>query len=151
MTHLQTALMGMGYIPDGYQMPKEDLNNIKLAVKLDITHPKEKMATTGEIMNYIEEYVCEKLNIKKALLSSKYRGAKVVEARHIIRFLSYEFTDNRCALKLLGWRFYNSDHSTIIHSIETVCNLRDTEKEYKATIRRFEEAISLHFPLLRRK
>ncbi|MDH5397570.1 MAG: chromosomal replication initiator protein DnaA, partial [Cyclobacteriaceae bacterium] len=55
--------------------------------------------------------------------------------------LAKEFT--RHSLKAIGMHFGGRDHSTVIHSIQAVDDLMDTNATFKATVQDLKKRIKL--------
>lgn len=77
----------------------------------------------------IQKMVCEHYGVAYDDLLSKTRKREIVQARQITMFLAKKFTKN--SLKSIGEHFAGKDHTTVIHSCQTVENLMDTDAEYK--------------------
>jgi chromosomal replication initiator protein len=65
-------------------------------------------------------------------LKSKSRLRSNVIPRQVAMYLAKELTN--LSLKSIGYHFGGRDHSTVIHAIQTVNDLMDTDKEMKATV-----------------
>ena len=83
----------------------------------------------------IQKMVCEYYEITYDKLQAKTRKREIVQARQISMFLAKQFTKN--SLKTIGDHFGGRDHTTVIHSCQTVKDLMDTDtmiRDTKATI-----------------
>jgi chromosomal replication initiator protein len=86
----------------------------------------------------IIETVCEhfKLNLKD--LQGRSRVRERVFARHIIFYLLRKHT--KMSLKSAG-DLFGRDHTTVIHSIDTLNNLMYTEPDVRAEVELIEETV----------
>jgi len=87
--------------------------------------------TIDEIKNLVSEYY--KLNIKD--IESKSRKHEIALARQTCMYLAKKFTTS--SLKTIGSHFGNRDHSTVLHSCQTIDNYIVTDKKVKNSIDTF--------------
>lgn len=76
----------------------------------------------------IEDIACEIWQIPKESLYVKTRKREVVEARQVLMAYGKQKTGNSFAKVGKG---FNKDHATVIHSVKTVKNLRETNKAFR--------------------
>lgn len=76
--------------------------------------------------------VTEQYQVRIADLKSKSRLRNIVIPRQVAMYLAKELTN--LSLKSIGYHFGGRDHSTVIHAIQTVNDLMDTDKEVKQTV-----------------
>jgi len=88
--------------------------------------------------NVIETLVCNYFNENIEDIRKKHRHRNFVVCRQIIMFLMRRHTQT--SLKEIGQRF-NRDHTTVIHSVVAVCNLIDTDENYKNQIAYLESQL----------
>jgi chromosomal replication initiation ATPase DnaA len=84
----------------------------------------------GETVSYIED----RRELSMEAIDSKSRIRELVEVRQIMMHILRVYGDY--SFKEIGIAFGGRDHSTAIHSKDTVYDLCDTDKAYKA---KFEE------------
>lgn len=84
--------------------------------------------------------VSEILGIPSNKMSAKTRVREVVEARQISMYFIKKYT--KMSLKAIGELFGGRDHTTTIHSLNTVKDLIDSDEDYKARILRIENILS---------
>lgn len=77
----------------------------------------------------IQHMVCDYYNVSYDSLLAKTRKREIVQARQIAMYLAKKFT--KSSLKSIGEHFSGKDHTTVIHSCQTVENLMDTDPVYK--------------------
>ena len=64
-----------------------------------------------------------------------------VQARQITMFLAKAFTKN--SLKTIGEHFGGRDHTTVIHSCQTVKDLMDTDSLFKESVMELQQKVHL--------
>ena len=116
MTQLQATLTNMGYIPYGYELPNEDAELIIQAVKEDGKTRVKKILTMEDIM----ESVCECSGREEIHIKSKWRKKEIVLARQMFCFFARK--EIHISLKQIGLFCGGRDHSTVIHSVQTINN-----------------------------
>jgi chromosomal replication initiator protein len=84
----------------------------------------------------IQKMVCDHFNVPYDKLLQKTRKREIVQARQITMYLARAFTKN--GLKTIGEHFGGRDHTTVIHSCQTVKNLMDSDATFK------EDVLELH-------
>jgi chromosomal replication initiation ATPase DnaA len=85
--------------------------------------------------------ICEFYHITLDQIKSKSRKREHVLARQIAMVYFKEKTDY--SLKRIGSLFENRDHSTVIHAIQAIQNLLDTDKKF---IQQHKQIIELLTP-----
>ena len=84
----------------------------------------------------IQRTVCQYFSLPEDILRAKTRKKEVVLPRQIAMFLSKKFTNH--SLKSIGLHFGGRDHSTVIHS----CNTIEREMESKPDLKRLVDTLS---------
>ena len=82
-------------------------------------------------LKYIEDTVCNFYNLEVSLLHTKRRTREIALARQMTLFLARNTT--KLSLKTIG-EFYKRDHTTVIHSVQTIRNLIDTDSQIKEEV-----------------
>ncbi len=90
---------------------------------------------------FIQKTVCEHMDIDMEKIVSKTRKREIVQARQIAMYFCKQFTDQ--SLKKIGGAFGGRDHSTVIHSFQTVQNLAETDKDYHRNLIQIEKVIKM--------
>ncbi|TGE22259.1 chromosomal replication initiator protein DnaA [Hymenobacter aquaticus] len=83
-------------------------------------------------LDFIQKTVAEYFSISLDLLKAKTRKKEVVTARQVAMYFAKEHTSH--SLKSIGFHFGGRDHSTVIHSVQTVSDLIDSDKNFRNTI-----------------
>ncbi len=98
-----------------------------------------KTSTKELTIGNITKTVCEFYNIPYDKLLAKTRKREIVQARQISMFLSKEFT--KSSLKTIGEHFGGRDHTTVIHSCQTVKNLMDTDPLIRDHVKELQQKV----------
>lgn len=110
-------------------LAESSLRNIPLSIELardvigDIAMLEEKRVTAEQI----QQEVCEHFQVPMSLLVGKSRKQEIVFARQVAMYLIRELTN--ASLKTIGNHFGGRDHTTVMHSINIIEGLRDTDDE----------------------
>ncbi|MEX0884396.1 MAG: helix-turn-helix domain-containing protein, partial [Cyclobacteriaceae bacterium] len=62
----------------------------------------------------------------------KTRKKEIVIARQVAMYFSKEFTNH--SLKSIGYHFGGRDHSTVIHAVQSVNDLMETDSVFKNAV-----------------
>lgn len=89
----------------------------------------------------IQKMVCDFYEVPYDRLLEKTRKREVVQARQITMYLAKMFTKN--SLKTIGEHFGGRDHTTVIHSFQTVKDLMDTDLLYRESVMELQQKIQL--------
>jgi chromosomal replication initiator protein len=108
-----------------------DIDLAKKVLRNFIRHPNKEIT-----INDIQKMVCDYFNVPYDKLLQKTRKREIVQARQITMYLARSFTKN--GLKTIGEHFGGRDHTTVIHSCQTVKNLMDSDAAFK------EDVLELH-------
>ena len=91
-------------------------------------HEQERRIT----IDSIQKSVAEKFGIKQAQLKEKSNAKDVVRPRQVAMFLAKELT--QASLPEIGRSFGNKHHTTVIHSIRKIEELRKSDPDLNKTI-----------------
>ncbi|TKC00109.1 chromosomal replication initiator protein DnaA [Pedobacter cryophilus] len=98
--------------------------------------------TSKEIsMEYIQKLVCEYFEVPVEMVKSKTRKREIVQARQISMYLAKSHT--KTSLKSIGAFFGGRDHSTVIYACQTVEDLIDTDKKFKAYVHDIQKKLKM--------
>ena len=89
----------------------------------------------------IQKMVCEYYGVNYDKLLHKTRKREIVQARQITMFLAKSFTKN--SLKTIGEHFGGRDHTTVIHSCQTVKDLMDTDSVFRENVMEVTQKVQL--------
>ncbi len=93
-------------------------------------------------IEYIQKLVCDYFSIPVEQVKSKTRKREIVQARQISMFYAKDLT--KSSLKTIGMHFGGRDHSTVIHACQTVNDLMETDKKFKADIEEIAKRIKMN-------
>lgn len=111
--------------------------NIDLARKMI---DKFVINTSKEVsIDYIQKLVCDYFNITIDVLNSNKRQRPIVQARQLVMYFAKEYT--KSSLASIGNYCGNRDHATVLHALRTVNNLRETDKQFRASFNDLEKKI----------
>lgn len=124
-------------------LAQSSLNRKEIDVELAKRVLKNFVRTsTKEItIDTIQKMVCEYFNVGYEKLLHKTRKREIVQARQITMYLSKQFTKN--SLKTIGEHFGGRDHTTVIHSCQTVKDLMDTDQFFKESVQELTQKVQL--------
>jgi len=93
-------------------------------------------------IEYIQKLVCDYFTIPVEQVKSKTRKREIVQARQISMYYAKDLT--KSSLKTIGMHFGGRDHSTVIHACQTVNDLMETDKKFKADIEEISKRIKMN-------
>ncbi len=119
------------------------LNKKEIDLELAKSVLKNFVKTSNKEINIsdIQKMVCEYFNVDYDVMLSKTRKRDIAQPRQITMYLAKKFTNN--SLKAIGEHFAGRDHTTVIHSCQTVENLLDTDPEYREKYLEIEQKVQL--------
>ncbi len=80
-------------------------------------------------ISYIINTVCEEMGTSQADFFTTTRKRNVVQARQLSMYFAKKYT--KASLNIIGEQCGGKDHATVIHSLKTVANLLDTDKQFR--------------------
>ncbi len=104
-----------------------DLPLAKQMLKNFIKHSNKEIS-----IEYIQKLVCDYFEVPVDMVKSQTRKREIVQARQISMYLAKQHT--KSSLKSIGMHFGGRDHSTVIYACQTVDDLMDTDKKFKAWV-----------------
>lgn len=115
---------------------KVDLSLVKQLLK-DIVC--EIDAQTG--IDYLQQVVAKQYKVSPDDLKGKSRKRELVMARHTAIYLARVYT--KYSLKYIGSYFGGRDHSTVVHALDNVNSLMDTDRYFRNQIEDLKKTIKL--------
>ena len=100
-----------------------------------------KTAAREMTIENIQKLVCDYYHVSYDRLLTKTRKREVVLARQITMYFAKKFTKQ--SLKTIGDHFGGFDHTTVIHSCQTVENLMETDTEYKENLLELQQKVQM--------
>jgi chromosomal replication initiator protein len=92
-------------------------------------------------IDYIQKTVSEFCKVSIDQLKDKTRKKEIVMARQMAMYFSKEYTN--LSLKSIGYHFGGRDHSTVIHAVQTVNDLYDTDNNFKRSVDELRKKLKL--------
>ncbi|MCG8310969.1 MAG: chromosomal replication initiator protein DnaA [Cytophagales bacterium] len=92
-------------------------------------------------IDYIQKTVSEFFKVSIDQLKDKTRKKEIVMARQLAMYFSKEYTN--LSLKSIGYHFGGRDHSTVIHAVQTVNDLYDTDNNFKKSVDELRKKLKL--------
>ena len=89
----------------------------------------------------IQRIVSDHYKIPEDLIRAKNRKKEISLARQVSMYLSKRMTSH--SLKTIGLHFGGRDHSTVVHAIQTIEQLRKKDKSVKDDLVALERKIEL--------
>ncbi len=83
-------------------------------------------------IDFIQKTCADFFGIKLEDLKAKTRKKEIVTARQVSMYFCKEFTNH--SLKSIGYHFGGRDHSTVIHAVQTVNDMIETDTVFKHSI-----------------
>lgn len=123
---LEGALIGL--------LAQSSLNKVEVSLELarslvaGFANRKPREITVELIIQVVGDYY----NISAEDMQSKSRRREITQSRQVAMFFSKEMTS--LSLKAIGKHFGGRDHSTVIHGIQTVKDLSETDREYREKV-----------------
>lgn len=119
------------------------LNRKEIDLELAKRVLKNFVKTSNKEINIeeIQKMVSKFYNLSYNDLLSKSRKREIVQARQITMYLAKKFTGN--SLKAIGAHFSGKDHTTVIHSCQTVENYLDTDPSYREKFLQIQQKVQL--------
>lgn len=102
---------------------------------------EKKPITIDEII----DHTCAMLNVNKNDIFSATRKANVVQARQIAMYLTQRLTD--MSTNKIGAYIGGRNHATVLHSINTVKDLMNTDNRICTLVNKIEQNIRQHKPI----
>ena len=83
-------------------------------------------------LDFIQKTVAAYFGVTVELLKDKTRKKEVVTARQVAMYFAKHHTSH--TLKTIGFHFGGRDHTTVMHSVQTVSDLVDTDKKFREQV-----------------
>jgi chromosomal replication initiator protein len=92
-------------------------------------------------IDFIQRSVSEFFDVSIDALKDKTRKKEIVVARQVAMYFAKEYTNY--SLKTIGQHFGGRDHSTVIHAIQSVNDLIDTNRKFKTSIEELQKKLKV--------
>ena len=102
--------------------------DISLEMTQEVLHDLLRASDRKVTIEEIQKRVAEHFNIKIGDMHSARRARAVARPRQIAMYLAKQLTAR--SLPEIGRRFGNRDHTTVMHAVKKVDELRSTDSEF---------------------
>jgi chromosomal replication initiator protein len=92
-------------------------------------------------IDFIQKTVSDYFNVALEDLKAKTRKKEIVIARQTAMYFSKEYTNH--SLKSIGYHFGGRDHSTVIHAVQSVNDMIDTDSKFKSSIEELKKKLKM--------
>lgn len=114
---------------------------IDLALAKEVLRDLIRETRINLTIEEIQRIICEYFNISEDLVRAKTRKREVVQARQVAMYISKQLTQH--SLKTIGLHFGGRDHSTVIHSCQSVQNQMETDPKFRVILEEIRHMIEL--------
>lgn len=83
-------------------------------------------------IDYIQKTVSDYFKVETESLKAKTRKKEIVIARQVAMYFSKDYTNH--SLKSIGYHFGGRDHSTVIHAVQSVNDMIDTNAKFRLSV-----------------
>ncbi len=92
-------------------------------------------------IDFIQKTVSEYFDVSLENLKAKTRKKEIVIARQTAMYFAKEYTNH--SLKSIGYHFGGRDHSTVIHAVQSVNDMIDTDSKFKSSIEELKKKLKM--------
>jgi chromosomal replication initiator protein len=92
-------------------------------------------------IDYIQKTVSDYFNVNLDDLKAKTRKKEIVIARQVAMYFSKDYTTH--SLKSIGYHFGGRDHSTVIHAVQSVNDMIDTNAKFRYSIDELKKKLKM--------
>ncbi len=92
-------------------------------------------------IDYIQKTVSEYFNVAQEDLKAKTRKKEIVIARQVAMYFSKDYTNH--SLKSIGYHFGGRDHSTVIHAVQSVNDMIDTNAKFRYSVDELKKKLKM--------
>ena len=90
-------------------------------------------------IDYIQKTVSDFFSVDQDDLKAKTRKKEIVIARQVAMYFSKDYTNH--SLKSIGYHFGGRDHSTVIHAVQSVNDMIDTNAKFRYSIEELKKKL----------
>jgi chromosomal replication initiator protein len=92
-------------------------------------------------IDYIQKTVSDYFKVNLDDLKAKTRKKEIVIARQVAMYFSKDYTSH--SLKSIGYHFGGRDHSTVIHAVQSVNDMIDTDAKFRFAIDELKKKLKM--------
>lgn len=113
--------------------------DLELAKKVLKNIVKEIDSEVG--IDYIQKTVSDFFRVNLDDLKAKTRKKEIVIARQVAMYFSKDYTNH--SLKSIGYHFGGRDHSTVIHALQSVNDMIDTDAKFRYSVDELKKKLKM--------
>ncbi|GAB4238104.1 MAG: chromosomal replication initiator protein DnaA [Ekhidna sp.] len=113
--------------------------DLELAKKVLKNIVKEIDSEVG--IDYIQKTVSDYFHVEQDDLKAKTRKKEIVIARQVAMYFSKDYTNH--SLKSIGYHFGGRDHSTVIHALQSVNDMLDTDSKFRYSVDELKKKLKM--------
>ena len=113
--------------------------DLELAKKVLKNIVKEIDSEVG--IDYIQKTVSDYFHVSQDDLKAKTRKKEIVIARQVAMYFSKDYTNH--SLKSIGYHFGGRDHSTVIHALQSVNDMLDTDSKFRFSVDELKKKLKM--------
>ena len=113
--------------------------DLELAKKVLKNIVKEIDSEVG--IDYIQKTVSDYFHVGQDDLKAKTRKKEIVIARQVAMYFSKDYTNH--SLKSIGYHFGGRDHSTVIHALQSVNDMMDTDVKFRYSVDELKKKLKM--------
>ena len=113
--------------------------DLELAKKVLKNIVKEIDSEVG--IDYIQKTVSDYFRVNQDDLKAKTRKKEIVIARQVAMYFSKDYTNH--SLKSIGYHFGGRDHSTVIHALQSVNDMIDTDSKFRYSVDELKKKLKM--------
>jgi len=118
--------------------------DLELAKKILKHIVKEIDSEVG--IDYIQKTVSDYFKVEQGDLKAKTRKKEIVIARQVAMYFSKDYTNH--SLKSIGYHFGGRDHSTVIHAVQSVNDMLDTDAKFRFSVDELKKKLKMRNPAI---
>lgn len=92
-------------------------------------------------IDFIQKAVSDYFNVALDDLKAKTRKKEIVIARQVAMYFSKDYTNH--SLKSIGYHFGGRDHSTVIHAVQAVNDMIDTDAKFRYAVDELKKRLKM--------
>ena len=92
-------------------------------------------------IDYIQKTVSDYFHVNQEDLKAKTRKKEIVIARQVAMYFSKDYTNH--SLKSIGYHFGGRDHSTVIHALQSVNDMIDTDSKFRYSVDELKKKLKM--------
>ena len=92
-------------------------------------------------IDYIQKTVSDYFRVSQDDLKAKTRKKEIVIARQVAMYFSKDYTNH--SLKSIGYYFGGRDHSTVIHALQSVSDMLDTDARFRYSVDELKKKLKM--------